>query len=98
MEDATRDLVDRLTREAEAEQDVVRAITERFRLPVLAGPVPWRIVARHDVPYGAVIRMWDTRDRLTLYVHRSALMDAIGPRVSKAFLDSPYVGTPVYYE
>lgn len=33
------------------------------------------LIARHDVPYGKVFRMWDTRGRLYGYVNRGEVHD-----------------------
>lgn len=38
-------------------------------------PLPRYLIARHDVPYGKLFRMWDTRGQMHAYVNRGQIHD-----------------------
>jgi hypothetical protein len=44
------------------------------RLKKMPPPV-WRIIARHDVPYGRCFKYYDTKNRLIVYANRGEIAD-----------------------
>lgn len=80
--------------------DLKRMMTEVDKLP----PRPRYFIARHDVPYGRVFRMWDTRGQMHAYVNRGEIHDM---RVAdyretsvlrRDSLDPGITGIPVFLE
>lgn len=68
-------------------------------------PRPRYFIARHDVPYGKVYRMWDTRGYMHAYVNRGELHDLVlthvkgGTEVHGLGVVSPgFFGIPVFME
>lgn len=65
-------------------------------------PAPvWRIVARHDVPYGRCFKYYDTKGRLIVYANRGEIADLPQRPVQQMFgPDAPIAnfGIPVVVE
>jgi hypothetical protein len=51
--------------------DLLRMNEELDMLP----PRPRYFIARHDVPYGRVFKMWDTRGQMHAYINRGQVHD-----------------------
>jgi len=79
--------------------DDLRAIQARI---AAAPPQPRAFIARFDVPFGKAFRMWDTRGRFVVYVHRVWLMDSVRHERSRerlsGVLDPAAFGIDVYFE
>jgi hypothetical protein len=61
-----------------------------------------RVIARHDVPYGRVFRMWTTRGDMIAYANRGEIADlprAVPEKPGTVQLLPPaFWGVPVYVE
>lgn len=65
---------------------------------------PRYFIARHDVPYGRVFRMWDTRGFMHAYINRGELHDMRvadyrqTPVFGRDVLGPGLTGVPVFVE